>query len=160
ADRFSLHALAIPGAAKSLMLSGNQVVFVPGAGPRPEIAGLQLRHGQDDIVSVVVNRFDRFEWPDHARATAQHVRGAVDEAMTSVRGGINRLHPGMLVLSGGASDPALDRLVFHGAVAAMASLGKRNRGLAAVAAIFPKIGLTGRPRETRFGYAFYPVPNQ
>jgi hypothetical protein len=159
-DRFSLHALAIFGVAKSLMLSGNQVIFMPGPGPRPEISGLRLAEGPNDSKSVVVNRFDRFEWPDHGQATAQSVRAAVEQAMASVRGGINRLHPGILVLSGGASDAALDRLMFDGAVAAMGTEGKRNRGLAAVAAIFPKIGLTGKPREARFGYAFYPVPNR
>jgi hypothetical protein len=159
-DRFSLHALAILGAAKSLTLSGNQVIFIPGPGPRPEIFGLRLGQDPDDSKTVVVNRFDRFEWPDHASATPRSVNAAVEQALASARGAINRLHPGILVLSGGASDATLDRLMFDGIVAAIATEGKRNRGLAAVAAIFPKIGLTGNPREVRFGYAFYPVPNR
>ena len=40
------------------------------------------------------------------------------------------------------------------------SHGKRHRGLAVVSAIFPKVVLTGRHREVRFGYSFYPVTNR
>jgi hypothetical protein len=45
-------------------------------------------------------------------------------------------------------------------VAALGSHGKRHRGLAAVSAILPKVLITGRHREVRFGYSFYPVPNR
>ena len=82
------------------------------------------------------------------------------EAMASVQGRINRLRPGMLVLSAGASEPTFDNLLIETMVAAMASHGKRHRGLAAVAAIFPKLFLTGKPREVRFGYTFFPVANR
>jgi hypothetical protein len=44
--------------------------------------------------------------------------------------------------------------------AAVASHGRRYRGLAAVAAIFPKVAPTGQRREVRFGYSFYPIANR
>jgi hypothetical protein len=116
--------------------------------------------GPHDQMAVAVNRFDRFEWPNGGNATAQSVRAAVIEAMASAQGSINRLRPGMLVLSAGASEGMFDQLLVDSIAAAVASHGKRHRGLAAVSAIFPKVSLTGRHREARFGYSFYPVANR
>ena len=81
-------------------------------------------------------------------------------ALEASRGQINRLHPGILVLSSGASDATFDRYLTESAIAAVAQQGKRYRGLAALAFIMPKISLTGNPREAKFGYTFYPVPNR
>lgn len=160
AQGFSLHAMAMFGVAKSLASAGNRVGFVATAGPRPRIVSFQLVLGPQEQMSVAVNRFDGFAWPDGPLGTPQAVRAAVIEAMASVQGSINRLRPGMLVLSGGASHAGLDQLLLEGITAAIGSHGKRYRGLAAVAAIFPKVGLTGQHREVRFGHAFYPVPNR
>lgn len=157
---YSLHAMAMFGAAKSLISAGNQVVFVPTAGARPRIASFQLLMGPQEQMSVVVNRFDRFEWPDGAEATPLSIRAAATEAMASVQGSINRLHPGMLVLSPGAVEGKADQLFIDNIFAAIGSHGKRYRGLAAVAVIAPKILPTGRHREVRFGYSFYPIPNR
>jgi hypothetical protein len=157
---FSLHAMALFGAAKSLASAGNRVGFVPTQGPRPRIVSFQVVLGGQEQMAVAVNRFDWFAWPDKPRGTPQTVRAAVNEAMASVQGSINRLRPGMLVLSGGASHAGVEQLLMEGITAAIGSHGKRHRGLAAMAAIFPKVGSTGRPREVRFGHAFYPVPNR
>jgi hypothetical protein len=157
---FSLHALALFGAAKSLASAGNRVGFVPTEGPRPRIVSFQLVLGSQDQMSIAVNRFDGFAWPDGPLGTPQSVRAAVLEAMASVQGSINRLRPGMLVLSAGASHSGIDQMLLDAITAAVASHGRRHRGLAAVAAIVPKVALTGRPREVRFGHAFYPVPNR
>jgi hypothetical protein len=160
AQGFSLHAMAMFGAAKSLTSAGNQVAFVPTAGATPRIASFQLLLGPQEHLSVVVNRFDRFEWPDGAQATPQAIRSAVTDAMASVQGSINRLHPGMLVLSPGAVEGLADQLFIDNIFAAIGSHGKRYRGLAAVAVIAPKLLPTGRHREVRFGYSFYPIPNR
>ncbi len=160
AQGFSLHAMAMFGAAKSLMSAGNQIAFVPTTGARPRIASFQLVQGPQEHMSVQVNRWDRFEWPDGAEATPQAIRAAVIEAMASVQGSINRLHPGMLVLSPGAVEGKADQLFIDNIFAAIGSHGKRYRGLAAVAAICPKVLPTGKLREVRFGYSFYPVPNR
>ena len=160
AEGFSFHALAVFGAAKSLVSSGNRVGFFPTQGPRPRIVSFQLMLGPQDQMTVAVNRFDRFEWPNGASATPQALRAEVIEAMAAVQGTINRLRPGMLVLSGGASEGMFDQLVVDSIHAALASHGKRHRGLAAVSAIFPKVSLTGKHREARFGYSFYPVANR
>jgi hypothetical protein len=160
AQGFSLHAMATFGAAKSLMSAGNRVAFVAADGPRPRITSFQLMVGPQDQMSVAVNRFDRFEWPAGADASLQAVRTAVIDAMASVQGSINRLRPGMLVLSAGAVEGTLEQLFVDSIAAAIGTHGKRNRGLAAVAVIFPKIVMTGRRREVRFGYSFYPVTNR
>jgi hypothetical protein len=52
-----------------------------------------------------------------------------------------------------------DQMLADSITAAIRSHGKRHRGLAAVAAIMPKVRLTGVQREARFGYSFYPVAN-
>jgi hypothetical protein len=160
AQGFSFHTLAIFGAARSLVASGNRIGFAPPRGAPPRIASFQLMLGADEQMSVAVNRFDRFEWPNGGLATPQAVRAAVIEAMASVQGTINRLRPGMLVLSAGASEGTFDQLLVDSIAAAVASHGKRHRGLAAVSAIFPKVSLTRWHREARFGYSFYPVANR
>lgn len=160
AQGFSLHATALFGAAKSLASAGNRVGFVPTEGPRPRIVSFQLVLGPREQMAIALRRFDHFEWPDQPRATPETVRAAVVEAMAAIRGSINRLRPGMLVLSGGASHIGLEPLLLDSITSLIGSQGRRHRGLAAVAAIFPKISLTGRPREARFGYAFYPAVNR
>lgn len=160
AQGYSLHAMAMFGAAKSLTSAGNQIAFVPTAGPNPRIASFQLLLGPQEQMSVVVNRFDRFEWPDGVEATPQAIRAAAIEAMAAVQGSINRLRPGMLVLSPGAVEGKADQLFIDNIFAAIGSHGKRYRGLAAVAVIAPKVLPTGKHREVRFGYSFYPIPNR
>jgi hypothetical protein len=160
AEGFSLHAMAMFGAAKSLASAGNRVGFVSRQGLRPSIVSFQLLLGAQDLMSVAVNPFNQFEWPDGAVATPQTIRAAVVEAMASVQGSINRLRPGMLVLSAGAVEGTLEQMFIDSIVSAIGSHGKRYRGLAAVSVIFPKIVITGKPREARFGYSFYPVANR
>jgi hypothetical protein len=157
---FSLHAMAIFGAAKSLASAGNRIGFVPTEGPKPRIISFRVVLSEQDQMSVAVSRFDRFEWPNANLATPQSVRAAVIEAIASVQGSINRLRPGILVLSSGASEGSFDRMLVDSIAAALNSHGKRNRGLTAVAAVSPKVALTGKPREARFGYGFYPTPNR
>ena len=160
AQGFSLHAMATFGAAKAMASSGNRVGFIATEGPRPKIVSFQLVLDVEDRRSVAVQRFDRFEWPNGGKATPDAVRAAVLEAMASVQGSINRLRPGILVLSAGASEGRFDQMLIDTINAAVASHGKRYRGLAAVSAIFPKVAVTGQRREVRFGYSFYPIANR
>jgi len=160
AQGFSLHAMAMFGTAKALAAAGNQIGFVPTQGDRPRIASMRVVLAAEDQMSLAVTRFDRFEWPDGAEATPQSVRAAIIDAMGSVQGSINRLRPGMLILSPGAVAGRLEGVFVDAIVEAVATHGKRHRGLAAVGAIFPKVAPSGKPREVRFGYSFYPVPNR
>jgi hypothetical protein len=160
AQGFSLHAMATFGAAKSMASAGNRVGFIATEGPRPKIVSFQVVLDAEDQMSVAVHRFDRYEWPNGGKATPDLVRAAVLEAMASVQGSINRLRPGILVLSAGASEGRFDQMLIDTINAAVASHGKRYRGLAAVSAIFPKVGVTGQRREVRFGYSFYPIANR
>lgn len=156
---YSFHAMAIFGTAKALALTGNRIGFVATEGVAPKIAAVRLvLDGRNDL-SVNVARFDRFEWPDAPVATPQTMRAAVLEAMAAAQGHMNRLRPGMLFLSAGAADASLDHLMFEALTGAIASHGKRYRGLNAIGAILPKVQTTPVPREARFGYAFYPVAN-
>jgi hypothetical protein len=157
---FSLHGTAMFGVAKSLAYAGNRVAFQPAEGAKPRITSFQLILGTQDQMQVAVRRLDQFEWPDGAEATAQSVRACMTEAMASVQGSINRLRPGILVLSPGAVEGTLEQLFVDCIVAALGSHGKRHRGLAAVSVIFPKIRMTNKRREVRFGYSFYPVANR
>ena len=157
---FSLHAMALFGAAKSLASAGNRVGFVATESPRPRIVSFQLVLGTQEKLPVAVNRFDRFEWPYGPRGTPQSVRAAVLGAMASVRGSINRLRPGMLVLSGAIGHLGFDQLLLDAITAAVGSHGRRYGGLTAVSAIFPKVAATERPREVRFGHTFHPVLNR
>jgi len=43
--------------------------------------------------------------------------------------------------------------------AAFQTIGRRNRGVAAVAIIMPKVLPAGQPDRIGFGYAFYPIRN-
>ena len=160
AEGFSLHAGAFFGAAKAITVSGTRIGFATTPGPRPSIAELRIVIGEHDTMQVAVSRFDRFEWPDNRDVTQAVLRAAVTDAIASVQGRINRLHPGMLILSPGASDGTIDQLLADSMTAIVAAQGKRNRGLAAVAAILPRVLLTGKPREARFGYNFLPVSNK
>lgn len=160
AQAFSLHAMAMFGTAKALTSAGNQIGFVATQGSRPRIASMRVVLAEANQMSLAVTRFDRFEWPNGAEATPQSVRSAIIDAMGSIQGSINRLRPGMLILSPGAVEGRLESVFVDGITEAVASHGKRHRGLAAVGAIFPKVAPTGRPREVRFGYSFYPVANR
>jgi len=111
AQGFSLHAMAMFGTAKSLASAGNRVGFVATEAASPKIVSLQLVLGAADQLSVVVSRFDRFEWPNGYQVDPGAVRTAVLEAMTSMQGRINRLRPGILVLSSGASEGAFDTIL-------------------------------------------------
>lgn len=160
AGDFSLHALAIFGTAKLMTLAGNPIGFTTATGARPKVHALYSGLAGPDQVSIAVNRFDRFEWPDGAVMTPPAVQAAVVEAMASVQGSINRLRPGILVLSGGAAEGPFDQMLVDGLAGAIASHGKRHRGLAAVAGVLPKLWFSGRPGEARFGYNFYPMANR
>ncbi|MSP00128.1 MAG: hypothetical protein EXR07_03610 [Acetobacteraceae bacterium] len=159
AQGYSFHAMAMFGAAKALSLAGNRVGFVATEAISPRIVAMRLALGGPDDMSVAVRRFDRFEWPDGAPAEPQLVRAAVLDAMAASQGHINRLRPGMLILSGGAAEGMFDQLLIDTIGAALTSHGKRYRGLSAMGAIFPKVVPTMYPREARFGYAFYPAAN-
>ncbi len=158
---FSFHAMAIFGAAKALAVAGNRIGFVATEAKDPRIAAVRLVvDGQSDM-SISVVRFDQFEWPDASPATPASARAAILDAMSAARGHINRLHPGILILSAGAVDGAMDSILLEAMTDAIASHGKRHRGLMAIGAILPKVVVaTDFPRRGRFGFTFLPVANQ
>ena len=145
AQGFSLHAMAMFGAAKSLASAGNRVGFVPTAGAQAADcfvsvgagrAGSDVGRGATGSIGSS-GRTARKARPDGARG-GDRGDGRRCKAASI---GCGR---GILVLSGGISHGGVDQLLLDSINAALASHGKRHRGLAAVAAIFPKVGPTGQ----------------
>ena len=160
AQGFSLHAMATFGAAKALAAAGNRVGFTATEGGRNRILSQAIAIEGQTPISIAVTRFDKYEWPNAGKATPQNVLAEVLKTMDAARGHINRLHPGILVLSSGASAALFDEYLTQALFYAIGQHGRRHRGLTALALIMPKVGVTGQPREVKFGYTFYPVPNR
>jgi len=87
------------------------------------------------------------------------LRTAVIDAVASAQGRVNRSRPGIVVLAATILQPDFDQMVVDAIHAAFQSVGKRHRGVAAVAIIMPKVLPTGDPERVGFGYAFYPILN-
>jgi hypothetical protein len=159
-DGFSLHAFAQFGAAKCLADTGNRVGFLSSGGNAARITGIYISIGQSEQWNVIVEPFDRFEWP-HARPwDMPDLRAAAIEAVAASQARINPRHPGLLVLSAGAAPGAFDQPMVEAIGLAMQAQGRRNRGVGAVCAILPKVTTVDRPNAARFTFAFYPVSNR
>jgi hypothetical protein len=87
------------------------------------------------------------------------LRAAVIDALAGAQGTVNRVRPGVVVLSVSVWQPDFDQMLVDAIHAAFQSVGRRHRGVAAVAAIMPKGLQAGSPDRIGFGYAFYPILN-
>ena len=154
---FSFHALAPFAAARALALPGNHVGFETTGGPKPQVKFVRVAMADQEPLLVATRGLPRFEWPNDAQPEARTLLSDVTKAMDGVQGFINRLHPGLLILSPGASD--YDRMLGEAMGAAVRAQGKRHRGLAGVAFISPKV-TAGPNLQFRFGHSFFPVANE
>ncbi len=155
---FSLHSLAVFGAAKCLSDSGNRLAFPVLPRDVPLASSFQLAVGASDRWDVVVQAFPGFEWP-HLSTDEAAIRSAVQAAVSASQSRLNLRRPGMLVLSPGAVSAVFDQPFGDALQATIQTLGRRHRGLAAVCGVLPKLLGTDRPDEVRFAYAFYPFQN-
>ena len=161
ADRgFSLHATAVFGAAKCLSDSGNRIAFTAPDPADGRVTDFSLAIGPTERWAVRVEVFDAFEWPFGKPWDQGTLRSAVTASVTAAQSRINLRHPGLLVLSAGAARSAFDQPLVEAINDAVQSHGSRNRGLAAVCAIMPKLVETEKPNEARFSFAFYPIANR
>lgn len=161
ADRgCSLHGLAPFAAAHCVNMMGNRIIFPTPLGYPGRIEGFGLLSGATDVVPVHIEVFDRFEFPfglvwDHASLRTA-VAGVIEAAM----GRINPRHPGLLLLSPGGGVAGYDAALNQAMEAAMLSLGRKNRGLMAVASVVLRQQPGPDPASIRFGYGFFPVANR
>jgi hypothetical protein len=157
---FDLHGLAAFAAAHSLMMMGNRVRFPEPSGHPARIEGFELVTGLADTVSVHVQVFDRFEYPLGAAWDPASLLVAVSQVVAAAQSRINLRNPGLLVLSPGNALPGFDEALIAAVKEAMAGLGRRNRGLMAVAPVVLRLQATPDPAAVRFGYGIFPVPNR
>lgn len=160
ADRgFSLHGLAPYAAAHCMTMMGNRISFPEPEGYPGRIEGFSVS-ADGDRVGVQIETFDRFEYPfgrpwDHAA-----LRAAVAEAMGSAQGHINLRRPGALVLSPGTALAGFDDALIEAIKASMLTLGRKNRGLMAVAPVLLRLQPLQDAHTIRFGYGFFPILNK
>jgi hypothetical protein len=156
----SLHGLAPYAAAHALTMLGNLTSFPAPTGYPGRIEGLNLVTGPGETLAVQVDIFDRFEYPfgrpwDHAR-----LRSAVAETIEAVQGRINLRNPGLFLLSPGITLAGFDEALIQAINHAMLTLGRKNRGLMAVAPIVLRLLPTADPHAIQFGYGLFPVTNR
>ncbi|MDR3531308.1 MAG: hypothetical protein P4L90_12250, partial [Rhodopila sp.] len=161
ADRgFSLHGLAPFAAAHCLTMMGNRLSFPEPMGYPGRIEGFSLATGATETVAVHTDVFDRFEFPfgrpwDHAS-----LRAAVSDLLEAAQGRINLRNPGVLLLSPGTALAGFDEALIEAVKASVQALGRKNRGLMAVAPVVLRLQATPDPHAVRFGYGFFPIPNR
>jgi hypothetical protein len=156
---FSLHGLAPYAAAHCMMMMGNQITFPEPQGYPGRIEDFLLAT-KAGPVDVHFETFDRFEYPfgqtwDHAL-----LRAAVTEVMSAAQSRINLRNPGALILSPGTALNGFDEALIAAIKEAMLTLGRRNRGLMAVAPVVLRLQGLQDPRAIRFGYGCFPTLNK
>jgi hypothetical protein len=161
ADRgCSLHGLAPFAAAHCVNMMGNRIIFPTPQGYPGRIEGFGLLSGPSDVIPVHTDVFDRFEFPFGITWDQASLRAGVSAVIEAAQGRINLRHPGLLLLSPGIALAGYDGALNQAVEAAMLSLGRKNRGLMAVATVMLRQQTTPDPAAVRFGYGFFPVTNR
>ena len=157
---FSCHALAPFAAAHCLTMQANRISFPPVTGYPGRIEAFNLATGPTETVSVQFEIFDQFEFPFGQPWDETGLRAAVADRVGAAQGRINLRNPGLLLLSPGIAMPGYDEALIHAVQAAMPAIGRKNRGLMAVAPIVLRLLPTAAADTVRFGYGFFPVANR
>ena len=161
ADRgFSLHGLAPFAAAHCLTMQGNRISFPQIIGLPGRIDGFNLATGPIETVSVVTDVFNRFEYPFGLPWDEARLRAAVLERISAAQGRINVRNPGLLLLSPGTALSGFDEALIRVIQAAMQAVGRKNRGLMAVAPLVLRLLASAEPHAVQFGYGFFPIANR
>ena len=142
--------------AKLLFDAGNRVGFVLPSGGDVD---LHFTTAADEPLSLALLAPDALQWRQRDRRSPDVLRGAVIDAMASAQGRVNRGNPGIVVLAVSILQPDFDQMVVDAIHAAFQTVGRRHRGVAAVAVVMPKVLPAGQPDRVGFGYAFYPIRN-
>jgi hypothetical protein len=153
-DRF-VHTVAGLGTAKLLFDAGNRVGFSLAGGE----VDLHFSTAAEEPLSLALLAPDALQWRQRERRSPDTLRDAVIDAVVSAQGRVNRSKPGMVVLATTILQPDFDQMVVDAIHAAFQTVGRRHRGVAAVAVVMPKVLPAGHPDWIGFGYAFYPIRN-
>jgi hypothetical protein len=84
----------------------------------------------------------------------------VSEIAGAAQGRVNLRNPGLLLLSPGIALAGFDEALITAIQAAVAVVGRKNRGLMAVAPIVLRMQAMPDPRAIRFGYGLFPIQNR
>ena len=161
ADRgFSLHGLAPFAAAHCLTMQGNRISFPQVTGFPGRIDGFNLATGPTETISVVTDVFDRFEYPFGLPWDEARLRAAVLERISAAQGRINMRNPGLLLLSPGTALSGFDEALIRAIQAAIQAIGRKNRGLMAVAPLVLRLLPAAGAHAVQFGYGFFPIANR
>jgi hypothetical protein len=153
-DRF-IHTVAGFATAKLLFDGGNRVGFSLSG----DDVDLHFTTPADEPLSLALLAPDALQWRQRDRRNPVVLRDAVIDALASAQGRVNRSKPGIVVLAVSILQPDFDQMVVDAIHSAFQSVGRRHRGVAAVAVVMPKVLPAGRPDWIGFGYAFYPIRN-
>ena len=157
---FSLHGLAPFAAAHAMTMTGSVVNFPTPTGYPGRVESFDVSAAATGTVLVQPAVFDRFELPFGRAWEPASLLAAVSEAIAAAQGRINLRNPGILLLSPGTAMAAFDEALIEAVKAALASLGRKNRGLMAVAPIVLRLQPTPDPLTVRFGYGLFPLVNR
>jgi hypothetical protein len=153
-DRF-IRTLGGMAVAKLLFDGGNRVGFsLPG-----DDLDLHFSSSLDEPLSLALLAPEALQWRQKERRSPDVLRDAVIDAVASAQGRVNRSRPGIVVLAVSILQPDFDQMVVDAIHAAFRTVGRRHRGVAAVAVVMPKVLPVGQPDRVGFGYALYPIPN-
>ncbi len=153
-DRF-IRTVAGLAMAKLLFDGGNRVGFSLSGGD----LDLHFTTAAEEPLSLALLAPDALQWPQKDRRSRDVLRGAVIDAVASAQGRVNRSKPGIVVLAVSILQPDFDQMVVDAIHAAFQMVGRRHRGVAAVAVVMPKVLPVGQADRVGFGYALYPIRN-
>jgi hypothetical protein len=153
-DRF-VRTVAGLAMAKLLYDAGNRVGFSLSASD----VDLHFTTPYDEPLSFALLAPEALQWRRKDRRSPDVVSGAVVDALAAAQGRVNRSKPGIVVLASSILQPGFDQMLVDAIHAAFQSAGRRHRGVAAVAAVIPKVFPAGSPDLVGFGYSFYPICN-
>jgi len=153
-----LRTMAGFAAAKLLFDAGNRVGFsLPSPGQRD--VQLHFTTPAGNALSLAMRAPDELQWRERDRRTPQSLRAAVQDALASAHGQVNGRRPGIVMLSASILLPDFDQAVVDAIHAAFRAVGRKHRGVSAVAVVMPKVLPAGSPDRVGFGYASYPIRN-
>ncbi len=136
-------------------MQGNRVGFWPSDSE----VDLHFTTAADEPLSLALLAPALLQWRERGAAALEVLTAAVVDTLASAGAGEPRQArdrgarcidlPAGLRSDGGGRDP-------H---AAFQAVGRRHRGVAAVAIVMPKVLPIGALDQVGFGYAFYPIRN-
>ncbi len=156
---FSLHGAALFATAKCLADSGNRVGFVAPRDGSGRLRQFALAMGDGVPLTCAMDVFDRYEWPLGEDWRGANLYERLVDRLPATKGQINLRHPGMIVLSPGATWEQMEQPLVDAIHDTFHSHGRRYRHVTAISVILAKVLPTPAADTVRFGYSFYPVPN-